>query len=174
MDSPDLLRFRRAYWRAARELDTVRLRLWERSHVTLPQLRVLYHIRRAPGITTGELSRALGVTVSTTSGLVIKLVERGQVARTTTPGDRRQAPLSLTEDGAALVGELTDVGRPFLNRVAAELGGELDAVTAALERLSDLAARVRADEPDPTDDQAEIAEGSPGSGPVTAAGAPGR
>jgi len=33
--------------------------------------------------------------------------------------------------GAALAGELSDTGRPFLERVATQLGGELAAVTAA-------------------------------------------
>jgi DNA-binding MarR family transcriptional regulator len=140
-------RFRRAYWQALRELDTVRLRQWERSHLTLPQLRVLFQVRRTPGITTGELSRQLGITVSTTSGLVIKLVERGLLQRTTAAEDRRQAPLFLTGEAAALVGELSDVGRPFLRRVAAELDGDLAGVVAALERLVAAAARVRAQEP---------------------------
>src|SRR5215213_7029497 len=41
-DAPDA-RFRRAFWRAFLVADSIRLRQWERSHVTLPQLRVLYH-----------------------------------------------------------------------------------------------------------------------------------
>jgi DNA-binding MarR family transcriptional regulator len=139
----ELARFRAAYWRALYSLDRVRLRQWEKSHVTLPQLRVLYQVRRTPGITTGELSRALGVTVSTTSGLVIKLVEKGMLQRTTTPEDRRQAPLFLTDAAQALVGEFSEAGRSYLNAVAAELGAEqVGAVTAALERLAEAAGTV--------------------------------
>jgi MarR family transcriptional regulator for hemolysin len=146
MDTPDTRRFRRAYSRAMRLLDTARLRQWEQSRLTLPQLRVLYQIQRRPGITTGELARRLGITVSTTSGLVIKLVDRGLVQRTTVPADRRQAPLYLTEAGAALAGELSDVERALLEQVAAALGEDLPAVTAALERLGEAARRVRAAE----------------------------
>ncbi len=146
VNAHDFRRFRRAYTRAARLLDTARLRQWEQSRLTLPQLRVLYQLRRRPGVTTGELARALGIAVSTTSGLVIKLVDRGLVQRATGPGDRRQVPLHLTEPGATLAGELSDVEHGLLAQVAGELDDELDAVTIALERLAEAARRVRAAE----------------------------
>lgn len=136
-------RFRAAYWQALRDLDTLRLGQWERSQVTLPQLRVLFQVRRTPGITTGQLARSLGVTVSTTSGLVSKLADRGLVARGTSQGDRRQIPLELTETGQELAGELVQQTRPFLEEVAGELGQELDQVVGALEKLVAAAARVR-------------------------------
>lgn len=146
MDADTFVRFRRAYWQALRDLDSVRLRQWEQSRVTLPQLRVLHQIRRTPGITTGELSRLLGVTVSTVSGLVIKLVDRGLIERRAAPQDRRQEPLFLTADGQALVGELADAGRGFLNQVCEQLGPDVEDVAAALERLAAAAAEVRAEE----------------------------
>ncbi len=140
-------RFRRAYWQAVHELDVVRLQHWERSHLTLPQLRVLFQVRRTPGVTTGELSRLLGITVSTTSGLVLKLVERGVLARTASPADRRQAPLYLTDAGAELVGELSGTAREFLAHVADELGEDLAGVVDALERVGRAAAGTRAAQP---------------------------
>ena len=84
--------------------------------------------RAQPGVTTGEMARLLGVSVSTTSGLVIKLVDRGLLVRTTLPEDRRQEPLYLTETGEALVGELLAEGRQFLDRVAERLGDDLPLV----------------------------------------------
>lgn len=137
-DAPDT-RFRRAFWRAYLEADSIRLRQWERSNVTLPQLRVLYQLRRHPGATTGELARRLGITVSTTSGLVIKLVDRGLVTRGSLADDRRQAPLRLSEDGAAFLGELSDEMRAYMGEVAARLGADLEAVTLALELLAEAA-----------------------------------
>ena len=82
--------------------------------------------------TTGELAKRLGITVSTTSGLVIKLVDRGLVARGSLADDRRQAPLRLTDEGSGLLGELSDEGRAFLANVADRLGDDLEAVTLAL------------------------------------------
>ena len=139
MNDDATARFARAYWRAFRELDSLRLRQWEQYRLTLPQLRVLYHIRRVPGVTGGELAAALGITVSTVSGLVIKLTERGLVARGVAPDDRRQAPLGLTPEGLALIGTLSQAGQVFTGRIAAELGDELGAITAALERVADVA-----------------------------------
>lgn len=136
MSDEAVARFRRAYWRAFRELDSVRLRQWEEYRLTLPQLRVLYHIRRQPGVTGGELAAALGITVSTVSGLVGKLTERGLLARGTAPDDRRQAPLELTPEGLTLVGTLSETGQAFTAQVAAALGEQLDSVTLALEHLA--------------------------------------
>jgi DNA-binding MarR family transcriptional regulator len=139
-------RFRRAYWRAIRELDTVRLLQWEHSHLTLPQLRVLFQVQRCPGATTGRLSRTMGITMSTTSGLVAKLVDAGLLVRGKGSEDRRQIPLELTDRGRALAGDLAEFSRPFLERLSTELGGELESVISALDRLSDAAAAVRREE----------------------------
>ena len=105
--------------------------LREQSRVTLPQLRVLYQVRRTPGITTRELSRLLGITVSTTSGLVIKLADRGLIERSSNLDDRRHVPLRLTDEGQELVGELSGPCRSYLNRVGAGLGTDLEAVDFA-------------------------------------------
>ena len=136
-------RFRAAYWQALHDLDALRLRQWERSQLTLPQLRVLFQLRRTPGVTTGQLARGLGITVSTTSGLVSKLADRGLVARGSNQSDRRQIPLELTETGQELAGELCRETRPFLDEVAGELGADLEEVAGALERLVAATARVR-------------------------------
>jgi DNA-binding MarR family transcriptional regulator len=149
VDEEQFGRFRRAFWRTFRDIDTVRLQQWESTRVTLPQLRVLYRLRRHPRSTTVELSRALGITVSTTSGLVIKLVERGLISRSTVADDRRQAPLELTEAGTALLGELGGFGRAYLDRLAAGLGEQLPAAIAGLELVADSADAVRAQDDTP-------------------------
>jgi DNA-binding MarR family transcriptional regulator len=148
MDVPDdaHARFRLAYWRAFREVDSLRVRQWERSRVTVPQLRVLYFLRRHPGATTGELARHLGITVSTTSGLVIKLVDRGLVVRGRGADDRRREPLELSEAGSALLGEVSEDGRVLLGAVAEALGGDLEMVTRALEQVGTIMTQAQAGE----------------------------
>ncbi len=137
-------RFRDAYWQVLHDLDTSRLQQWEQSHLTLPQLRVLYQVRRSPGITTGQLANRLGITVSTASGLVAKLADRGLVARGSNDSDRRQIPLELTETGLSLAGELTrETTGPFLEAVADEIGDDLEEIVASLETLAAAATRVR-------------------------------
>lgn len=136
-------RLRGAYWRILRDIDVLRLQQWEQSQLTLPQLRVLFQVRRRPGITTGGLAKSLGITVSTASGLVGKLVDRGLVARGSSREDRRQIPLALTDTGRALAGELAEVTTPFMQGLAKELGDELEPVVAALETLNAAARKVR-------------------------------
>ena len=138
-------RFRAAYWRAFRELDTVRLRQWEHSRLTLPQLRILFQVRRSPGVTISQLARTVGITVSTTSGLVAKLVNAGLVTRGQVSEDRRRIPLDLTEAGRALAGELTEYSQPFVDRLAETLGDDLERVIAALDSLARASALVRED-----------------------------
>ncbi len=137
-----------------KHLESLRLRQWEESSLTLPQLRVLFQLRRSPGLTTGCLARNLGVTVSTTSGLVGKLAERGLVERGSTDEDRRQIPLTLTEVGQELAGELAEISRPFFDGVVEELGADLETVVTALEALR-TAARVADARTHPDDSEGE-------------------
>ncbi len=137
-------RLRAAYWRVLHDLDALRLQQWERSKLTLPQLRVLFQVRRSPGITTGQLSKCMGITMSTTSGLVAKLADGGLLTRGTSADDRRQIPLQLSPQGQQLAGELAETTRPFLDAVVRELGDEVERVADALEELAAAAARVRA------------------------------
>ena len=65
----------------------------------------MHQLRRHPGTTTGELARRLGITVSTTSGLVIKLVDHGLVTRQTDPSDGRQVLVQLTRTGEEILAE---------------------------------------------------------------------
>src|SRR5262245_36598372 len=110
--------FREAYRLAFSEADSLRLQQWERLGLTLPQLRVLFEVRRTPGLTTGDLARTMGISVSTTSGLVIKLEGLGLVRRGSTPGDRRREPLHLTSAGADVAGEIAETTRPVFDAVA--------------------------------------------------------
>jgi DNA-binding MarR family transcriptional regulator len=83
--------------------------------------------------------------VSTTSGLVTKLADRGLIDRRSSEADRRQIPLELSEAGLHLAGELAaETTQPFLEGVAEELGDDLDDVAAVLETLALVTARVRA------------------------------
>ncbi len=67
----------------------------------------------------------------------------------------------MTAAGSALVGELSDAGRPFLGQVAARLGDDVTSVTAALERLAEAAARVRAAETAGEVAGSDVAEAAP-------------
>ena len=58
-------------------------------NLTMQQLKVLILLSRHDGIASQELTRHLGVTLATLSGIVDRLVAHGYVTRTEDPHDRR-------------------------------------------------------------------------------------
>lgn len=134
-----------AYYGLVHGLDTLRLQEWERYQLTLPRLRVLSQIRRCPGVTAAQLSQAMGITASSTSGLVAKLIDTGLVVRGQDPFDCRKIRLELTAAGEATAGGPLEFAAPFVDRLAATLGGELEAAIVALDRLSEAAIAVLAE-----------------------------
>lgn len=68
------------------------------EETTIPQFRVLAHLSDG-ALTLSELARRRYVTLQSMSELAQLLVERGWVARTPDPNDRRQQLLALTDHG---------------------------------------------------------------------------
>lgn len=73
------------------------------SDLTMQQLRVLGFVAKDPGLAGHELGDRLGVSAPTASGLVDRLVEKGWLARTDDPDDRRVRRLHVTSDGLDLI-----------------------------------------------------------------------
>lgn len=128
-------KFSRAYWAAIHVMDMLRLQIWEERGLTLPQLRVLFIVRASPDVTTNTLAARLGITVSTVSGLVDKLVRAGLVERLTDPDDRRVIPLRLTTEGQTVAGQIGEKGNAIMEQIAATLGTDLQSVTGCLEQV---------------------------------------
>ena len=92
-----------------------------------------------------DLVHALGVSLSTVSGLVEKLVDHGYLSRHDDPADRRQVLVAPTPAGAALLERFRELSsaqtRELLERLKP---GDLDALDrgvralhrAAIEHLS--------------------------------------
>jgi DNA-binding MarR family transcriptional regulator len=110
--------------------------------VTMPQAKLLYLLGAAGDLHMSELVTRLGVSLSTVSGLVDRIVDAGLATRREDAVDRRQVVVSLTPAGAAyihpfrehnarqmreLLGELDDSG-------LAHVRGALEALTVAAER----------------------------------------
>jgi DNA-binding MarR family transcriptional regulator len=104
------------------------------------QLRALTGLRHAEGTNLAGLAEDMGVTVSTASRLVDRLVSAEWVNRRPSPHNGREISLSLTEAGASLLRRFDDRRllrlRDYLARVAPERQG------VVVEALSELAARV--------------------------------
>ena len=75
------------------------------EHVTLPQFRALVLLRALGTTPAGMLAARLGVTASTGTRLVSRLVRGGWVQRGASEADRRLISLTLTDKGVHLVDE---------------------------------------------------------------------
>ena len=94
------------------------------------------------------LATRLGVTLSTVSGLVERLVEAGCVARHDDPVDRRQVVVTLTPEGDALIERFRDLNRSQMRSLLVLLSDDdLDAVERAVTALTRAAERRSASQP---------------------------
>ncbi len=67
--------------------------------VTMSQAKVLYLVQAEPDLRMSDLSAHLGVSLSTVSGVVDRLVDQGFLARRDDPADRRHVVLRITDAG---------------------------------------------------------------------------
>jgi DNA-binding MarR family transcriptional regulator len=134
--SYELLMHRVATWHAPDLLEVA---------VTMSQAKVLYLAATSGGMHMSELATRLGVSISTTSGLVERLVEHGLLARHDDPADRRQVVVTITLTGRADLERFRELNAAQLRRLLDRLRDpELDVV----ERATDLLAAA-ADDPVP-------------------------
>jgi DNA-binding MarR family transcriptional regulator len=67
-------------------------------HLNRTDLRALQLLRASPGITAGELARALQVTSGATTRVIDSLVAGGHAVRQTDPQDRRRVIVTVTPE----------------------------------------------------------------------------
>lgn len=79
--------------------------------ITMPQAKTLHLVAAVGEIRMSVLAGRLGVTLSTVSGLIDRLVDAGLVDRHDDPADRRQVLIVLTPDGASLLERFRELGR---------------------------------------------------------------
>jgi DNA-binding MarR family transcriptional regulator len=141
-----------AYFRAIHVIDPLRLRFWDSRGATTTQLRVMYTMRQRCEPTTGELAEALRIRPATLSGLAERLERNGFAKRWTDPSDRRVVRIGLTDQGTALLDEVSAAAREYLNNVFQRMGPEArDELTEAFERFADTAATMEAESAEQTE-----------------------
>lgn len=116
-------------------MSTGRASNWLDLDLTMPQLKVLFLLYEGER-TMGQLARPLGVTLSTVTGIVDRLVVEDLVARSESALDRRQVVGHLTEKGHQLVGRLYAAGQTAMANMLERLTLEdLRTVARALDVL---------------------------------------
>jgi len=106
------------------------------SSVTMAQMRMLMVLSGVAEARMSELAGSLGISLSTASGLVDRLVEAHFVARHTVESDRRQVVVTLTGDGGAFLDHFQELGLNHLRELLAHLSpSDVATVRRAVELL---------------------------------------
>ena len=85
--------------------------------ISMPQAKTLYLIAAAGELHMSELVARLGVSLSTVSGLVARLVDAGWAVRRDDPADRRQVMVAITPDGTDFLDRFRELGSHQLRRL---------------------------------------------------------
>ena len=108
--------------------------------ISMAQLRCLHLIAGSGDIHMSRLVAQLGVSISTVSGLVDRLVDHGFVSRHDDPADRRQVVLGATPAGTAFLDGMRELGNAQFRELIARLRpDELRTVRRSIEILSRVA-----------------------------------
>jgi DNA-binding MarR family transcriptional regulator len=104
--------------------------------LSIPQFRVLTFLSRTPGAPLSSVAEHLGVTRSTASAIVDRLVRRKLVDRMKHPEERRSVVLTLTSAGAQHLQHAREAASGSMAKVLAGLpAGDLLQVTQGLTLL---------------------------------------
>lgn len=110
---------------------------WGELDMTIPQIKALAVLQQGEPMRMGGIAAQLGSTLSATSTIVDRLVNKGLVARNLDPVDRRAVVCQLTSEGHEAVARIWRIGRVRILQVLERLDGEqLEIVVGVLELLS--------------------------------------
>lgn len=115
--------------------------------VTMPQAKVLQILMAEGPMGVTSIAARLGVSASTGSEHIDKLVDHGLVDRTPSATDRRQLLVSITDPGREAVDRFQELGRRHLAELLSSLDDAgLETVRRAVALLTDATTRQIAQE----------------------------
>ena len=128
--------------------------------VTMSQAKLLYLVQAEPGMRMSELAARLGVSLSTVSGVVDRLVDQTFVDRRDDPADRRQVVLRITDAGASQLELLQELNAGQVHDLLARIDeADLADVAHALDIMA--AAALRPVPATPTASPSRATQGEP-------------
>jgi DNA-binding MarR family transcriptional regulator len=112
-----------------------------RLGISMAQLHILYTLQRNGEMPMSRLAELLNVSLSSATGLIDRIEERGFVERTRVPEDRRVVKIRVTPEGLSMLGQIDalsdDLLRDVLSRIGpSKLGSVAQAVTALRSALA--------------------------------------
>lgn len=118
--------------------------------VTMPQAKLLYLLAASGDLHMSDIVARLGVSLSTVSGLVDRVVDHGLATRRDDPADRRQVVVGLTPAGADFIDRFRELNARQMRELLAVLDdADLALLRDALAALTRAAARVAPQRKDP-------------------------
>lgn len=108
--------------------------------LTMSQTKAMYLVLASGPMRMSELAARLGVTSSTATGQVDRLVELGFLARSEEPTDRRQVVISATETGAETLEHFRELNSRRMREMLARIDGPGFAVVEQALGILDAAA----------------------------------
>ncbi|HEX9016733.1 MAG TPA: MarR family transcriptional regulator [Chloroflexota bacterium] len=124
---------------------SMRIPDWASIELTMPQMKVLFLGCGPRPLRSSQVARALGMTLSTATGVVDRLVAQGLVQRHEDPSDRRVVLLSATPAGRAMLDRLLSAGLGHLRQILDCLTVEqLRVVATGIDLLCEAATRLPA------------------------------
>ncbi len=133
-----VLEFMRLLWAVDHGLTQISKRMERTLGVTGPQRLVVRFVGRQPGISAGALAEMLHVHPSTLTGVLRRLVERGELERYRDPADARRALFRLTRKGRSVDAVRSGTVESRVRGALAPLSDEdVAATTRVLTRLAD-------------------------------------
>jgi DNA-binding MarR family transcriptional regulator len=121
--------------------------------ITMSQAKLLYVVVASGQVHMAELPGRLGVSLSTISGAVDRLVDAGLLTRREDPADRRQVLVGATDTGAILLDRFRELNQQQLRWL---LGRVAPDDLAVVERAYRILVAATADLPDPIADLASV------------------
>ena len=104
-----------------------------RLGISMAQLNIMYTLQRNGEMTMSRLADVLGVSLSSATGLVDRIEERGYIERTRVPEDRRVVLVHVTEAGTRMLQENDALSDELMRDVLARLDpAELPVIARAV------------------------------------------
>ena len=112
-----------------------------RLGISMAQLHIMYTLQRNGEMPMSRLAELLNVSLSSATGLIDRIEERGFVERTRVPEDRRVVKIRVTPEGLRMLTEIDALSDELLRDVfgrirPSKLGGVAQAVTELRSALA--------------------------------------
>ncbi len=109
---------------------------WPDLELTIPQIKTLTLLRHQGPQRMGSIATYLGSTLSSSTSIIDRLVDKGLVERVPDPDDRRVVICQLTAQGQEATEQFWRIGRMRVVELAEQLDiEELEIVVRAMELL---------------------------------------